>query len=97
MPNVESYAQHAITLATDRPRQHVFAILRAAMRNRLRATPACNFAATCLAMEAFSRSRRAVRYSARMKNKSQFRSGRGAKRFEPSATRPLQNVLRQVA
>ena len=53
MPNVESYVQHAITLGTDPATPARLAILRAEMRNRLRATPACNSAATCLAMEAF--------------------------------------------
>ncbi len=53
MPNLEAYVQHAIAFAADPAAPARLAILRAEMRNRLRATAACDSAATCRAMEAF--------------------------------------------
>jgi protein O-GlcNAc transferase len=53
MPDLESYVQHAIALAADPATPARLAILRAEMRDRLRATAACDCAGMCRAMEAF--------------------------------------------
>ncbi len=53
LPDAESYVQHAIALAVDPGTPARLAILRGELRDRLRASAACDSAGTCSAMEAF--------------------------------------------
>jgi protein O-GlcNAc transferase len=53
LPDAEAYVQHAIALATDPATPARLAALRGALRDRLRASPACDSAGMCSAMEAF--------------------------------------------
>jgi protein O-GlcNAc transferase len=53
MPAIADYVRRAIELATDPGTPSLLAALRAEMRDRLRASPACDTMALCREMEAF--------------------------------------------
>jgi protein O-GlcNAc transferase len=53
LPDAEAYVQRATALATDPATPARLATLRAELRDRLRASPTCDAAGLCGAMEAF--------------------------------------------